>query len=113
MPRKDSVAEGRSCDQDDLGPILVSEGREPGDNKLFSDKDNSKTCSCPCHSSSSDCAFSEKLSESIRFRELLILHLDMIEEQNAMLQVKEKHIHNLKTENEQVWETHCSRLLDH
>ena len=106
MSMKDSVTEGRSSDLDVLGPLPVVSGATKLDDKqALSDKDNAKICSCPCHSNSSDCIFSEKLSESIRFRELLILHLDMIEEQNAMLQMKEKHIHNLKIENEQVYAT--------
>lgn len=65
-------------------------------------KDNLKVCTCSCHTSSSYCIFDEKFSESIRFRELLLLHLDMIEEQSAMLQLKEKQLNNLRIENEQV-----------
>ena len=101
LAMNDAVAEGKSniC----VGPLPVASDSTRTENKQSSkDTDNLKICNCPCHSNSSDCIFNEKLSESVRFRELLILHLDLIEEQNAVLQLKEKHIHNLKVENEQV-----------
>ena len=104
LAMNDTVAEGKR--DIDLGPSpVVSDSTRTENKQSSNDTDNLKMCSCPCHSNSSDCIFNEKLSESVRFRELLILHLDLIEEQNAVLQLKEKHIHNLKVENEQVWRT--------
>jgi len=101
LAMNDAVAEGKS--NIGLGPLPVASDSTRTENKQSSkDTDNLKICNCPCHSNSSDCIFNEKLSESVRFRELLILHLDLIEEQNAVLQLKEKHIHNLKVENEQL-----------
>lgn len=61
-----------------------------------------KKCLCACHENDKDCSFHQKISESIKFRELLLLHLDIIEEQNSRLQIREKQLHQLKIENEQV-----------
>ena len=61
-----------------------------------------KRCLCACHENDKDCSFHQKISESMKFRELLLLHLEIIEEQNSRLQIREKQLHQLKNENEQV-----------
>ena len=61
-----------------------------------------KKCLCACHENDKDCSFHQKISESIKFRELLLLHLEIIEEQNSRLQIREKQLHQLINENEQV-----------
>ena len=106
VPRRGSIIDCDVRDLDDLGPLpTVSDCFTNEDKQTQSDKNSHGICSCPCHSSNSNCVYDEKLSESVHFRELLLLHLDMIEEQNAILQMKEKHIHNLRIENEQVGAT--------
>lgn len=91
-----------SSDGHDINDAFSDTSAVGGDEQPSDLKNDPKACSCSCHTGSAHCMFDEKLSESIRFRELLILHLDMIEEQSALLQLKEKQLFNLKIENEQV-----------
>eukprot|EP00795_Rhopilema_esculentum_P014111 gene14111-5102_t len=93
VPVKDSL--------ESINNGLGTEGSQADDAKRSQNgKTECKGCTCPCHSTSINCIFEEKSTESIKFRELLLLHLDIIEEQNERLQSKEKQIHHLRSENE-------------
>ena len=62
----------------------------------------SNVCKCNCHAAQGDSYYDRSLTDSLKFRDLLLLHLDIIEEQSMKLKNKEKIIQQLKTDNDQV-----------
>ncbi len=58
---------------------------------------DSVRCKCSCHFTNKICSYDINSMESTKFRDLLLLHLDLIEQQNITIQRKDKIIQQMKT----------------
>ncbi len=83
------------------------EDKQKEEAKEIAEDLSSVSCKCNCHISDKNCSFDSKMMECAKFREILLIHLDLIEQQDNNLQKKDKRIQLLKTENDQVMLRHC------
>ncbi len=83
------------------------EDKQKEEPKEIAEDLRSVSCKCNCHISDKNCSFDSKMMECAKFREILLIHLDLIEQQDNNLQKKDKRIQLLKTENDQVILRYC------